>query len=539
MGVYQSLTVCPDRIPDGQWEEVYEEALRIVERCNFLDRIILKRNGQRYAAARKTAERGLPEEGPGIYICGTMASGADMEEFTLPRRKPRCHSSDGPDNGVDILFRKQWSDDPEIPRPTAVRCVWAAKTQGGPGHIPLLAIACLFADRFPEAVMIDGDITAGQCRAAVRLDNQCLDRPVQIPVTCRAEALILRLQGSGIPVRKQLEEFFGLYLGKLTPIVGGVLKKCFPKEELYQYFRELVTREGPEKVTFTSGFRDYLLLDLDLADLLKMLVQDSEGPQLPLEMVLSELFERRVHIPMEDKNSFDPLGLDTALDGDEEEPHDIKAIMGRAFFAMSVGSNRTLPVYVPLERIRDACHQGLPSGDTDTLIDRLLKELTTDERHELVYGNNDTALLNLFRTETETYLDSISSYDIREYQDLFCWEPGLTIEPKLKDNLLTLMGSVKKFSPEQRFQEFLALDRAGRENYFTRSNRRILIYETTWNHIFSRVMDDSYIYRYFLLSRVNCSDSQIHDVMSALLSKPSLIDLLWEQAADELAETEK
>ena len=110
-----------------------------------------------------------------------MDSGSDMEEFHLFRHKPRCRGTDQMDNGADILFEDWHSDDPDIPTPTGAQTIWNNKTQGRPGHIPLLAIACLFADRFPDAVKISGDVTAGQCGAAVRLANQYLEGPFFYP----------------------------------------------------------------------------------------------------------------------------------------------------------------------------------------------------------------------------------------------------------------------------------------------------------------------------------------------------------------------
>lgn len=539
MGIFLNLTACPQRIPEDQWERTYEEALRIVDRSDFLDRVFLERNGRRYAAARKTAERDFPEDGPGICVCGTMASGFDMEEFCLFRRKPRCRDTDKPDTGADILFEDWYPEDPDIPTPTGTCWIWGAKTQGRPGHIPLLAIACLFADRFPEAVRIGGDITAGQCRAAVRLANQYLARPIQIPVTCWAEALLQRLRRTNIPVRKQVEAFFQLYLGRLTPEVGNVLKEGFPEGELYRYFRDQVVSGTERRADFERAVRDYLLLDLIPVDLLKMLTQDQLGPQLPLEEILSHLFVCRVHIPLDQKNCTDPLGLDAAVEGDEESPHEIEALMGRVFFAMNAGRNRNLPVYLPLDAIRVACHQVFPNTDTDALIDRLLAKPTEDERQKRVYGDDDTALINQLGKKAEEHWNQVSAYDLREPNDLRRWRPGLTIESHLEDGLLEIIKRVKAFSVEREYREFLGLDQAERENYFIRRNRYVLIYVNVWEYIFDRIMDNQYIYRFFLLFSVDCSHKNIHDIMSSLLTNPPLIDMLWARTEKKSTEIEQ
>lgn len=531
MGIFLNMAVSPDRIPEDQWEEAYEDALRIVDRCDLLDRVVLERNGQNYAAARKTAERDFPGEGLGIHVCGTMDSGYNMEDFYLYRRRPRCRGTDQPDNGADILFHGWYSEDPRIPTPTGAQVIWDSKTQGRAGHIPLLAVACLFADRFPDAVKISGDITAGQCRAAVRLANDALGHPIQTPVTCRAEALAQRIRGWNIPVTKQLTAFFQLFLGRLTPETGEALKKFFPQEALYQYFMERMA--DVETAEFETGLRDYLLLKQDLSDLLRMLVQDPSGPQLPLEKVVSILFDRQVHIPLENKNCVDPLGLDTAVDGDEEMPHEIEALMGRTFFAMLAGRNHNIPVFLPLQTIRDACQQVFPGENTGDLIDHLLSEVTPDGRQQQVYGSDDNALINQLRNVAGERWKQISAYDLREPQDLYHWHPGLTIEPDLENGLLQMMKKVRTFPVEREYQDFLASDRAERESYFIHHNRYILISDATWDHIFSRIMDDAYIYRFFLLFHVDCSHKQICDFMAPLLAHPPLIDILWAQASED------
>lgn len=236
---------------------------------------------------------------------------------------------------------------------------------------------------------------------------------------------------------------------------------------------ERMTREEAGTARFEAKLRDYLLLRQDLSDLLRMLVRDPSGPQLPLEKVLSLLFGCQVHIPMENKSCVDPLGLDTAVEGDEERPHEIEALMGRVFFAMSAGRNRNLPVYLPLDAIRVACHQVFPNVDTNTLIDHLLAEPTEDERQKQIYGSGDTALMNQLEKTAKEHLARISAYDLTEPTDLRRWRPGLTIEPHLENSLLKIMKQVKAFSVEWEYREFLGLDQSERENYFIRRNRYV------------------------------------------------------------------
>ncbi len=535
MGVFLNFILAPQRIAPARWEETYQEALQIVNGCDLMDRVITQRSGTRFVFARKTAERDLSGR-LGFQVCGSMTSGSDMEGFRLFRDLERCSDADQ-DNGADILFAGRYLEDPDIPNPSYIRELWGNKTQGKPGHIPLLAIACLFADRFPEAVKIGGDITAGQCRAAVRLANRYLDRPIQPPIVCRAEALAARLRDTGIPEGKQVKAFFDLYLGTLTPEVKASLTKVFSSDALYRHFRDRLARCGPDDRVFKTALRDHLLLGLDLSDLFRMLTSDEAGNRLSLERVLGKLFSCKVHVPLEEKNCVDPLrGLDTAVDGDEEDPHEIGAMMGRTFFAMAFGCNHNLPVYVPLDAIREACRP--LDADADAMIDRLLAEPVLDERQEKAYGNGKDSLLNQLRSMAKQDMAKRlerQAHDVCEPKDLYLYQPGHTIEPSLAGALLELMRRVQGFDLEEDYQRFLALDRAGREAALISQCVYLLIHEAVWEHIFAHIMDDSYIRRYFSLLNVDCSKCSIHDLMEPLMSSPALIDELWERAAAEPA----
>lgn len=159
------------------------------------------------------------------------------------------------------------------------------------------------------------------------------------------------------------------------------------------------------------------------------------------------------------------------MEGDEESPHEIEALMGRTFFAMLAGRNRNLPVYLPLDAIRSACHQVFPNTDTNALIDHLLAEPAENERQKQVYGTGDTALMKQLEKKAQEHFDRISGYDLTEPADLRRWHLGLTIEPHLENSLLKIMKQVKALSVEREYREFLGLDQAERENYFIRRNR--------------------------------------------------------------------
>ena len=106
---------------------------------------------------------------------------------------------------------------------------------------------------------------------------------------------------------------------------------------------------------------------------------------MALEPVISDLFSYNIHVPMEEKNCDSPVPS-TAENGDSESVSSIYGLLGGAFLTMFAGRNKNLPVYIPLEEIRAACRE--IDGNSDELIDRLLREQVPDERQEKVYGEH-------------------------------------------------------------------------------------------------------------------------------------------------------
>lgn len=64
------------------------------------------------------------------------------------------------DNDSDIIFSNIRSMELDFPISPKYITVWSSKTQGYDYHYYLLAIACLLADCFPNAVTFGGDISA-------------------------------------------------------------------------------------------------------------------------------------------------------------------------------------------------------------------------------------------------------------------------------------------------------------------------------------------------------------------------------------------
>lgn len=521
MGTYLYFTISPNRIPQKDWEKTYEKALVIADKCDLLDRCYAEQNGLTYAFAKKTAERDLLGKGLGIRVCGTMHTGYHMEDYHLRRdlgyyREFARENGGKDDDGSDILLEDPKLRTLGIPQPNHSLELWGGKTDGGPAHLSLLAIACLFADQFPQAVTIGGDITAKQCQMAVQLVEECLGIPIQLPVICRADALGERLRMADLPEQKKIGAFLEIYLGALDEQTGKVLSSIFPENALYQYFRD--TFADTQNYYFSDVLKQYLLLGYDFPALLKMLVTDPEGPSLSPETALIKILSNNIHIPMDERNSL-------------------------------TWRDRNIPAYVPMDIIRAAC--SAISEDVDALIDGTLKEL--EERREKLLGDDLEFIIEMFMpkksgtsqvggsdgkkdTEDSENGNDAVHYDVASRADLFFFHPGCTFEPKYEESVLRKLRQVQSFDAERDFREFLGMSREKRENWFLQQGRYVLFREEVWERIFDHIMDDEHILRYYLMFRVDCSRGNVGEFVEAVMSSVEMFEMLWEKADEKKTE---
>ena len=199
IGIVINLHLIPRRISPKEWREVYQESLKLVEAYDFMDRIEARRNGLRYFAAQKSKDRPLfmNREGHGWLAVGDLRTGEGTGEFMLSEDIHTYMPDEGSkrqrkDRGEEILLNCL-EGMKGVKKPQGCVNIWGNQTRGTDSHIYLLAIACLIVSRFPEAAMVSGDISVGQCRRAVRWANQYLVKEIGLPVTGQMDRLLVRL----------------------------------------------------------------------------------------------------------------------------------------------------------------------------------------------------------------------------------------------------------------------------------------------------------------------------------------------------------
>ena len=191
MGIYIYFTADESRIDCKEWKNTFGDALLVAQAGKLCGIEKEEYEGHVYYAGIPAA-RETQGDWDGMEIGGELRTGSTMETHYIPR----SFGVDVPDTGSGQSMLALYLSEPEkysLTRPDAA-WILCNKTQGTPAHIWLLAMACVFCDRFPDACYLSGDITAGQVYRAVRLAEEVLGRTIKPPVAYDMEQLLSRVQ---------------------------------------------------------------------------------------------------------------------------------------------------------------------------------------------------------------------------------------------------------------------------------------------------------------------------------------------------------
>ena len=84
------------------------------------------------------------------------------------------------------------------------------RTWGGTYFVRVLAIMCLLESRLKEKVYIYGDIIKQDCESAVKMANQYLKEPIEIPARCDYNRLYEIVKTIDISEEENNAEYYGM-----------------------------------------------------------------------------------------------------------------------------------------------------------------------------------------------------------------------------------------------------------------------------------------------------------------------------------------
>jgi len=534
MGIVINLHLIPCRITPEEWKQVYRESLKLVEAYDFMDRIEARRNGLQYFFARKSKDRaGFSKPGcHGWLSVGDLRTGEITGEFMLVQ--DLCAYLPGKqlrDQGGEILLNAL-EGIKGIKKTKGCVNIWGGQTRGGDSHIYLLAIACLVVSRFPEAAMVSGDISVGQCRKAVRWANQYLEKPIELPVTGQMDRLLERLRNSQLPRKNLLEAFYQLTDEAKGNQMGEFLRKEFTWQELYGYYKQRFLPYRDSRRGFARVMKEYLEMGFGFQELCELIVGDPEGIQAEPDEFLARVLESKLHIREKEIYDFSKTARDRA---DQEETDRESELPARIFCMLTGMENRNVDAFYPLEKIREDSKKVF--GDRcqiDSLIDRLTAdEEEMDSRRDslqaILYDNEDGLLRpgdSGAAGEKGRHRD-IEKYEINSYRELADFAPGCHMKPELEENLFQNFRALHEYTKET-FGEFRVLKRRERENYLIQKAAGLLLREEVWDRIFDKIMDDEYIERIYGILGVERGQQDGGLFCRSLFSNIKAIDYYWE-----------
>lgn len=350
MGIYIYLDVSFS-VTREEWEAVYLETLELVNVFPLCEVVREEIEGEAVCRMEKSRERVLDEDGNiGWRASGDLENLKGAEEFILPKKLFTDMGELGDEileDDIDALIG-QAAYEGVIRYNDKRRCnlekIWAGNTMGEKYHLYVLAIACLIVDRLGKKTSVYGNITAGQCRRAVRMANAYLSRPIRVPPQCDLRRFAERVFKMSLSGSEAMEFYMQGYLGKRTEETGRCAALYFSKEQIQGYWLSRLKRYPVGSIGYQEILCEYITEGYELDDLCSMvkLLEPAEVKGQYYKNVIESILELRIHHKKAGVNK-------TAwIDQDDEEPYGVGEILGQVLFEEKM---RYPERYIPLESI--------------------------------------------------------------------------------------------------------------------------------------------------------------------------------------------
>lgn len=489
------------KINKEKWSAIFNDCLKIAEYGQLAD--IEKRNvcGHNINCLVPAAEKdGI------LRIAGDLVQGRFIEEFHLMRDVDiyvKSTYSDGDISVTDFLYNRFKNIQEDVN--DTYTTVFGNLTNGARAHIYLLAIACLIADTFPEAAVVHGSVSYGQCEEACEIVMKATGKKLRIPIQFSYSRIYEKLVGVGWKRNDLLERFLSLYKGIKDDTFKTFLKENFTEEQFMDCFKHNVSGKVWELI------RDWLQLGLSLDGLCGLFKRLED--RYSVNELVDYLIIGKAHV--KDKSLYD--FTDTC---DEHNIIDDITMSEARQNAKNYGVERkVINAYIPIEEIRDTLRRHFPDSKTDKILDNALagKGKRFDEQREIekLYDFVASESQSIFENEDEI-IDIAKLYQLGKEKPLlhkFLWEEILYAAQffkKLGEVTLT-QPQLKELRKRQKFMSTLI-------------NSKYQLPEETAEHILNSADDTKYAALYFGLLGSRHMPAYTDPIRWALLMNRELYD---------------
>lgn len=381
MGTYINLSMITSNISNLEWEQVYEESLKLVNAYPFADIDEREFCGYKVSVYIKSEEKIYPERHWSIR--GDLESKRFGETFKLYKDINHYHQSvQLESSGKDILFEED----------QLIIDLFNFKTQGYDYHLYILAIAMLIESRLPNKALVSGNIDYEQCVKAKQWADQYLSTPIEIPVRVDVDKLLFRTAH----IRNELEQvqLINKWLIADQEEKFRINYYRFSRNTFLEWFgNELKTYTSPNQLGALKLLIYYLNIAADLKGLLNIVFKTEKGPQFSDSEVIRAIARTWICLP---KEKFSFLDLFTKVAG---HPEIVERQFGSVMLDMMF-TGREIKSYIQLTEV--ANNLGEYISDSTTSIESLLEqEIAKIEDQLLAFNLQIRTVIEISEASTE------------------------------------------------------------------------------------------------------------------------------------------
>lgn len=422
MGINILLEIKPEQISKQDWEDVYDESLKLIEAYPFamleLENI--------YGIKRKVLTRAKEQIGDnsGRYwrVCGDMETKRRAETFELYRSLDKYlpYRADESYEYRDILL--DYIDGEYNMR------VFSEKTQGEDYHLYILAVACLIESRLEGSAITFGDFDVSQAEFAVDWANSVLEKSIELPIITRYRDICERLK-SGKPDSDTIGDFY--LVASESEGLSEFVADYFSEIEVASYYREVIGGyESPTQLGAIRRMMDFLDLGYSIESLSNLCCLDDEGPKFEYELFVRGLCDTWVFVPEEQLDEMDMYRSKVG------QVKSVGSMFGEMMMATRGLQGVNIGTHIPLEEFKASLISVFGKRDEiNAIVDEEYAEIMArvewcikkvDDYWELQGGKEEANKADIIYAEN----------------NLAAWKPGIAILKSTENEIIDIRTAI-------------------------------------------------------------------------------------------------
>ena len=251
-------------VTQEEWEKVYEESLFLADKLNLADWIKFYYKGIRHYAYCKVKEQTDEDDGKVEHFWKTCAEYVYMYDGEYLKLNRELNKYKYNENARPAIITELESYNNSFDKEITHH---VTRTWGGTYFVRVLAIMCLLESRLKEKVYIYGDIIKQDCESAVKMANQYLKEPIEIPARCDYNRLYEIVKTIDISEEEKISLIHISFLGNTDLQFRKFVTEKFDKKVIDNFWKNKFKDLDINSYDFESTLKTYLSYGFDFKDL--------------------------------------------------------------------------------------------------------------------------------------------------------------------------------------------------------------------------------------------------------------------------------